>query len=339
MSRSRASRLSARAALVAALLITSVIPTSAAYNVAFTTSSSPFVVTAGLPVAYPVTVMNSGGNILNHVTVTGAIVDSSGAPATNFTFRPDLTVPADACSDTEPRCDFDQIRPGQATPQVIFYYIAPTTVNNPNGAVGDTYTFNALARVSQGPNDDQNPGNSDSFLSQNVVTKVVTVSPDLVAGHSVPGIRTFSTGLTNLGTTNKHGTEVTVPITAEVTLKDLLDPNDPLGKCSGLTGGVSFPCFGQASYFAIAGGTLVPGGFKAKVRWDYSDLPSGMSEKKIHLVHLFTPGNTYELITAQCNSPTAPTNVPCLVGPPVREADKDISATFFLNSGSTVRGW
>ncbi len=63
----------------------------------------------------------------------------------------------------EPRCDFDQIRPGQPTAQVIFYYTAPATVLNPG--CGDTYTFTALARVSQGSNDDQNPGNSDSFAS------------------------------------------------------------------------------------------------------------------------------------------------------------------------------
>ena len=337
MFRSRASRFSARAAVVAALVLTSVVPASAAYNVQFTVASSPFVVTVGLPVAYPVTVTNSGGNILNHVTVIGQL-------DTAFTFLPQFTVPDAACSDTEPRCDFDQIRPGQSTAQVIFYYTAPATVVNPDGAVGDTYTFTALARVSQGSNDDQNPGNSDSFPSPGVVTNVVASSPDLVSGHSVPGIREFTTGLTNLGTSNKHGTTVSVPVNAEVTLKDLLATN-PLASCSGLSSGASFPCFGQASYLAIGKGAAIPGGIKVQIRWDYSDLPTGMTEKKIHLIHIFTPpftlpnGNNYEQITNLCNSATAPTNMPCLVGAPIRLADKDILATFFLNRDLTVRGW
>ena len=73
MSRARASRVAARAAILSVLLLTSVLPASAAYNVQFTVASSPFVVTVGLPVAYPVTVTNSGGNTLNHVTVTGQL--------------------------------------------------------------------------------------------------------------------------------------------------------------------------------------------------------------------------------------------------------------------------
>jgi hypothetical protein len=70
-----------------------------------------------------------------------------------------------------------------------------------------------------------------------------------------------------------------------------------------------------------------------------------MSEKKLHLIHIFTPpfvgtdGKNYEQITDLCNSLTAPTNMPCLAGPPIRLADKDILATFFLNRDLTVRGW
>ena len=321
--------------------MTSVVPASAAYNVQFTVASSPFVVTVGLPVAYPVTITNSGGNILNHVTVTGSL-----DPA--FTFLPQLTVPDAFCSDTEPRCDFDQIRPDQSTPQAIFYYTAPATV--PTG--GATYTFSALARVSQGSNDDQNPGNSDSFPSPGVTTNVVATSPDLISGHSVPGIRTFTTGgldcarlglpancepgTAALDTVNQHGTRVTVPRNAEVTVADL-PPGDSEIACPTE---IAATCFGWGSSLKVAGGLPIEGGILVTMRWDLSELPKGMTEKKIRIAHLLG-GQLWEPVSAACtyNLAGVPTNMPCISVAPFRLADKDIQASFYLASNRVSRGY
>ena len=345
MSRARASRVAARVAILSVLLLTSVVPASAAYNVQFTVASSPFVVTVGLPVAYPVTITNSGGNILNHVTVTGQL-----DPA--FTFLPQLTVPDAACSDTEPRCDFDQIRPNQSAPQVIFYYTAPATVLNSNG--GDTYTFSALARVSQGANDDQNPGNNDSFPSPGVVTNVVATSPNLVSGHSVPGIRTFTTGgldcallglpanceagTVPLGTGNPHGTRVTVPRNAEVTVADL-PPTDPAVACPTA---IAATCFGWGSSLSVANGVPIEGGILVTMRWDLSELPSGMTPKKLRIAHLTGTGPAgFVQVKDACvyNGAMVPTNMPCISVPPFKLADKDIQASFYLASNRVSRGY
>ena len=349
MSRARASRVAARAAILFVLLLTSIIPVSAAYNVQFTVASSPFVVTVGLPVAYPVTVTNGGGNTLNHVTVFGQL-----DPA--FTFLPQLTVPDAFCSDTEPRCDFDQVRPGQPAPQAIFYYAAPATVSDPVN--GDTYNFTGLARVSQGSNDDQNPGNSDSFTSPPVVTKVVPTSPNLVSGHSVPGIRTFTTGgldcallglpanceagTVALGSGNPHGTRVTVPSNAEVTVADLppLLPNMAPNPAVACPTAIAATCFGWGSSLSVANGATIPGGIRVTMRWDLSELPSGMTDKKLRVAHLLT-ATTFEQVTGKCsfNQAGVPTNMPCFEVAPFKLADKDIQATFWLASNRVSRGY
>ena len=334
MFRARASRISVRAALAAVLLSSLVSPTlSASPAVTVVTNASPFEVTVGLPVAYVVRVTNGTNNTLKYVSVRGmpsiALPEYFGA-----------SLPAPTCSQTEPICDFSGLPSGESR-QVLFYYLAPASPTS--------FTFSALAnfdgQTSTNPN-----ANYQHTVSEPVTTNVLAVSQDHVTGHSFEpdgprSFREFTTGLGSLNaTSNQHGTTAFVPENAEVTLKDL-PADDTLASCSGLTNGASFPCFGQASYLSIKKGEPVAGGIKVTIRWDSSEIPKTMTEKKLHLVHIFTPpfvgldGNNYEQITNLCNSATAPTNMPCLVGAPIRLADKDILATFFLNRDLTVRGW
>ena len=338
MTRSRASRLSVRALLVSALLLTTALPVSAANQISVTTVSSPFVVTSGMPVAYPVTVRNNGTSTVNHITVT-AQLDA----AFDYLFA----TPSAACSQDVPVCDFDQIGGGSATPEVIFYFKAPTVTTGES-----SYVFKAEAELGEGGNDNANAAHDDTFFSPSITTTVRAVSPDFVSAHSVPGIRSFTTGGIDcallgqpanceagtqaLGVNNPHGTRVRVPINAEVKLEDL-PPGSAAAACPAA---IAATCFGWASSLSVAGGAPIPGGIEVTMRWDYSELPSGMTARKLRIAHL-TGANTFVQVKDPCtfNGAGVPTNMPCVSVAPFKLADRDIQATFYLPSNRVTRGY
>lgn len=328
MSRTRASRLPARAALVASLLLTLAAPAGAASpDVTVTTSASPLQVTVGLPIAYVVNVTNNSNNTLKYVQLSGQT-------------SPSLTylgaVPSPACLQTAPTCDFSGLGSGQVA-QAILFYQAP--------AQPTSVTFTAFANF-----DGQTtmpPASYQNTVSAPVETTVIATNQDLVTGHSFGAFRSFTTGIGPLSRTNKHGTTVVVPTNAEVTVRDL-PATDPSASCAALVDGasqVSLPCFGEASSLSVGGGAAFPDGIKVTLRWDYSDLPNGMTEKKLRVVHVFDSGTllggkSYEIVSNQCQFVgETPQNLPCLAGPPVRLDDKDIQATILLATNGLVRGW
>jgi hypothetical protein len=324
-SRSRLAAALARVLVTATLLLTIIGPASAVSpTVTITTAASPFQVTVNLPIAYVVTVNNGSNNALKNLRVSA----TTSVPLTYLG-----AAPTASCDQSIASCLFNGLASG-ASAQAIFYFQAP--------AAPGTFRFSALANFDGQTT--ESPANYQNTLNAVVDTVVLALDEDLVRGHSVAGFRTFTTGLGNLSTTNRHGTEVALTSDGEVTLEDLA-ANDPRGSCANLVGAVtSLPCFGEASYLSIANGTALPGGIRATMRWDYTDLPNGMTEKKIRIVHIFDPGilvggQSYELVTNLCNSATAPTNKPCLVGAPIRLADKDILATFFLSFNGVSKGW
>jgi len=345
MSHSR-TRLATNFATAFVFLIVLATPASAAERITFSTSSSPFHVTVGKPVAYPVTVTNTSGSTINHITITGHI-----DPAFELLF----STPSDACevnADGDPVCNFNQLQAGRPAPQVIFYYLAPGTVAHP--ATGDTYTFTATATVGEGASDNPNASHQDTFVSAGVTTIVRSLNADFVSGHAVPGIETFSTGgidcagaglpadcnagLAVLGTTNKHGTSVTVPEIAEVTVEDQAP------------GATSCPatiktCFGAGSSISVADGASIADGIVVTMRWDLSELPSGMTWQKLNVIHIFdTPTNidndpeleTFALITDACADAE---DRHCFVVEPFKLGDKDIQATFILPFNGVSKGW
>lgn len=344
MSRIR-SRLASRAVLAAVLLIVLVTPASAADRITFSTTSSPLNVTVSKPVAYPVTITNSGGSTINHITLTGHI-----DPAFELLF----STPTDACGvndDGDPVCDFDQLPAGQAAPRVIFYYLVPEDVTDEVN--GDAYVFTATATVGEGPNDNPNAAHQDTYVAAGVTTIVKAINQDRVSGHAVPGIETFSTGgidctraglpatcndgLAVLGTTNKHGTSVTVPDIAEVIVEDV-------------TTGPACPatittCFGAGSKLSVAGGAPIADGISVTMRWDVSELPPGMTWQKLNVIHIFDqPTNidddpeleTFALITDACADAA---DRHCFTVEPFKLGDKDIQATFLLPFNGVSKGW
>jgi len=338
MVHNRVSRIGLRLALAAILVIGVVTPASAHSVDVTVLPSSPLQVTVGKPVAYPISVVNSGKNTVNHITVTGV------APA-GFTFL--FATPTDACSQTPQVCDFRQVASGAPLPLITFYYRVPTTPGN--------YDFQVEIKVAEGGNDnsDGTSNNIDTFPSDPVRTVVRDFDDDFVAGHSVPGTRSFTTGGIDcaganlpancndanfaLSQTNPHGSAVVVASNAEVTVSDVGPANDCPATITS--------CFGSGTDLSIANGTPIPGGIAVTMRWDYSELPSGMTAKKLNVIHLFdTPTNIdndpeleeFALITDPCS---ADTPVHCFVVEPFKLGDKDIQATFLLPFNGVSKGW
>jgi hypothetical protein len=286
-------------------------------KVTVTTAASPLAVTQGLPVAYPVTVSNDGSNTLNHVSLEGRTSQSLlylGA------------APAGACSETAPVCDFGQM-PSGADREVTFYFLAP---NAPG-----SFAFEAIARVNEGASDNPGAGHTDTF-SATVQTTVLAVSADLVRGHSLPGFRDFSTGLNTVAAGNPHGTSVSVGSNTEVNVADVPPSAIDLA-CPAFA---SATCFGWASSLSIGGGAEFPEGIEVTVRWDATDVPTGVTDKKLRIIHLFDAGG-YELVTDQCrfNGQGDPVSLPCLLGPAQRLNDKDLLQRLLLLENGLIRGW
>ena len=285
-------------------------------GVVVATTASPLNVTVNLPIAYVVKVTNNTNNTLKFVQVAGEVSQAiqylgalPGAPA---------------CSQVAPTCDFSGLAKG-ATAQAIFYFKAPSAPT--------TLTFTAYANFDGQTS--ESPANYQHAVSSPVETIVLPTNQDLVMGHSFGAFRTFTTGLGSLNTNNPHGTTVELPsANAEVTVADLL-PDHPDAQCPpALT-----TCFGQGSSLSVGDGGPIPGGIKVTMRWDYSELPSGMTDKKLRVAHLLT-ATTFEQVTGMCTFVGGvPTNMPCFEVAPFKLADKDIQATFWLASNRVSRGY
>lgn len=335
MFRARASHLPARAALVLILLLTSAIPAAAANpDVSVETTATPTSVTVGHAIGYIVNVANDGRNTLNHVTLTAEIQTQAGEPTDAFEYLGAFTgsTRAAECSQppaTDAFCDFGQLPARTPAPGITFYYVAPD--------LAATYFFVPTVHVSEGGTDSGNASHVDTFPNPPALieTQVLPIQQDRVRGHAILDMRTFTTGLDTLGTGNPHGTTVTIPsAVAEVTVRDVPSDNPEVACPSILTS-----CFGQGSAIDVADGGTIAGGIKVTMRWDVSELPKGMTEKKIRIAHLLGP-ESFEAVDAQCTfAGGVPQNLPCLDGPPIRLPDKDIQATFYLASNRVSRGY
>jgi hypothetical protein len=281
-------------------------------------TSSPTVVTAGYPVAYPVTAQNVGKNTLNSVVLSGVAPDT-------FDY---LGASSEACSADEPVCVFGFVPSGASLPDVAFYYlVAPDP-----GA----YTFRAVVSVNEGSGDNSDDQSvaADSFSSAPVETNVVEFSNDFVSGYSLADVQqNFSTGL-NLDAENQHGSSVTVPSNAEVRVADVppLEIDVPCPT-------VAASCFGWATSLDIGDGMQFPAGIEVTIQWDASQLPPGMTDRKLQIVHF--DEDTYELVTESCTFGVGglPTSLPCIKSAPQKQPDKDIQATILLLHNGFVRGW
>jgi hypothetical protein len=317
MFRARTLRAAGRAVVAVTLLSSIAMPASAVGpGVVVATTASPLNVTVDLPIAYVVKVTNDTNNTLKFVQVAGEI-----SPEIQYL---GALPGAPACSQVAATCDFSGLAKG-ATAQAIFYFKAPSAPT--------TLTFTAHANFDGQTT--ESPANYQHAVSAPVETIVLPTNQDLVMGHSFGAFRTFTTGLGSLNTNNPHGTTVELPsANAEVTVADL-PPTHPDAQCPpALT-----TCFGQGSSLSVGDGGPIPGGIKVTMRWDYTELPSGMTYQKLRVAHLLT-ATTFEQVTGICTFVAGvPTNMPCFEVAPFKLADKDIQATFWLASNRVSRGY
>lgn len=329
MHRFRASHSAARLVLVLGLVLSVSTPVSAggaSIDVAVAVSS-PQTVTIGHYVAYPVHVANTGKNTLNTVSVSGSTPEG-------FTY---IGSTPSFCSQTTASCSLGQMPSGMIAPVVTFYFLV--------GGLPRTATFQAEVSTAEGSNDnsDGTANNTDRWLAEPITTEVVEFTQDFVSGHGITGLNghaepSLTTGLGVTGT-NPHGTAVAVPSNAEVTLEDLTPTQ--AGDCP-----AGYPsCFGWASELDV--GTddngvaqLFPTGITVTMVWDDSQLPSGMTAKKLRVLHI-TDAGTIELVNSSCtyDGNGLPTNMPCFLSPPSKVGDKDIQAVMLWAHNGIGRGW
>ncbi|MDQ3691439.1 MAG: hypothetical protein M3406_15700 [Chloroflexota bacterium] len=333
----RAFRIPTRAALVGILLATSIAPVSGGSpTVTVTTTASPTSVTVDHAIGYIVKVANEGANTLNHATLTGEMQTLAGQPTNLFEYLGAYTGAdlASECSQppaTAASCDFGQLPARTSAPDVTFYYRAPGLVH------AGAYNFLPVVNVGEGGNDSGSASHVDTFPDPLVPirTEVLATQQDLVRGHAILGFREFDTGINNIIIGNPHGTKVRIPTAnAEVTVEDLA-PNDPEVACPAE---IAATCFGWGSSLSVADGGEIPGGIEVTMRWDASDLPKGMTARKLRIAHLLDIG--YEQVKDACVfAGGVPTNMPCISVAPFTHRDKDIQATFFLASNRVSRGY
>jgi len=298
------------------LLATSFTPVSAgapAITVVVDTPQ-PATVTQGRPVAYPVTVTNNGTSTVNHATLSG----STSVPATFIT-----SYPVGACSATAV-CDIGTLVAGGSY-TVILVYWAPITV-------GD-FEFTATFVGGEGGSDNEGPASHQDTFRTSVPTEVIATSVDVAHEYALREGGIVSTGIGDgvVTTANPHGTSVQIPGTpegVETKVEDVTDSTCPAE--------LDDQCFGQASSLSIGRGRLFTSPLKVTIRFDLSELPKSMTDKKLRVVHFFD--DQAQVINTVCNSTTSPTNAPCYL-PAQKLVDKDLQITVYLLHNGNIRGW
>jgi hypothetical protein len=302
--------------LAAGLLVASFTPVSAgapAISVVVDTPQ-PATVTQDRPVAYPVTVTNQGTSTVNHATLSG----TTTVPATFITSYPEA-----ACSSAAV-CDIGTLAAGGSY-TVILVYRAPMTVG--------TFDFTATFVGGEGGSDNEGPASHQDTFRTTVATEVIATSVDTVHEYALREGATVSTGIGDGAVTasNPHGTTVKIPGTplgVETKVEDVTDSSCPAE--------LDDQCFGQASSLSIGQGRLFTSPLRVIIRFDYSELPSSMTDKKLRVVHFFDAQT--QVINTVCNSATSPTNAPCYL-PAQKQADKDLVITVYLLHNGNIRGW
>ena len=293
-----------------------VLAASPMVQVGVSASPSPNV-SPGKAVLFVVDVTYSGSSTVNHV--------DAASSASSGTFLKSWVdgVPCNAQS-----CSLGSFAGGGDSARLLFLYQA--------GAVGTVVTDTITVTTGEGPNDSSHASHQDTFggsASVNVENDsdlgVATLLPDSV----FPGLATVDTGLTGLGTANPHGTSLTFPGAApQGTLAAVLDV---VAGCPASFKSAS-KCFGQGSDLSVLSGADVSPYLKVTVAWSAGELPSGVSEKTIQIVHIF--GNTSQVISKTCSSATpAASELPCRTAGSLDGTT--VLVTLYLKHNGLIKGW
>lgn len=290
--------------------------------------SSPNLVTRGEPVSYVISVANGGGSTVNHVTL-------EAVTPPGFAYARALTTQGtcNAAPAVNPFCTLGQYAPGAPSLVVLIFDTVPTA---PLG----TFTFSVTVEAGEGPMDQPHSAHDDTFIAD-AETTVLEVSDDLSIHYIVPEGDQITTGgvfgATSLSEANPQGTLATVPGTPfglPASVAEIGGPND---HCPPVYAG---ECFGQTSAVSVGNGIVVSPYLIVQVRFDYSEAPRGLNDRKLLIIHWFDPYPTagYEEITRICSDTTPlSSELPCRL-PAQQMDDRDWLVTIYMISNGLITG-
>lgn len=290
--------------------------------------SSPTFVTAGEPVSYVISVGNAGGSTVNHVTLEAV------TPA-GFTYVRALTSQGtcNAAPAVDPFCTLGQFAPGPASLVVLIFDTAP------DAPLGNT-TFTVTVRAGEGGSDRPHSAHQDTFTDFDLTT-VLAVNDDFSIHYILPEGDDITTGgvfgATSLSPGNPQGTLAVVPATPmglPASVSELGGPND---NCPAAFIG---DCFGQTSVVSVGDGVVLDPYLIVQVRFDDSEVPNGLNDRKLVIMHWFDPYPSagYEEITARCSDTTpAVGELPCRLRAE-EMADGDWVVTIYMVSNGFIKG-
>jgi len=303
--------------LMPVALAVPILAASPSVQVAVSASPSPNV-SPGKAVLFIVDVTYTGSSTVNHV-------DAASSASTGTFLKSWVDgVPCDAQS-----CSLGSFAGGSDSARLLFLYQA--------GAVGTVVTDTITVTTGEGPNDSSHASHQDTFsnfasvtVEDNLDLGVATLLPESI----LAGLATVDTGLTGLGAANPHGTQLTFPgAAAQGTLATIRDV--PAAVCPASFKSAS-KCFGQGSDLSVLGGADVSPYLKVTVAWSAGELPNGVSEKTIQIVHIF--GNTSQVISKTCSSaPPAASELPCRTAGSLDGTT--VLVTLYLKHNGLIKGW
>jgi hypothetical protein len=216
---------------------------------------------------------------------------------------------------------------------VLIFDTAPTT------ALG-TFNFGVTLLAGEGGQDQPGSAHDDTFTDV-AATTVLAFSNDFTIHYIVPEGDSITTGgifgATALSPANPQGTLAQVPNTPfglPASVGELGGPDD---HCPAA---FEDKCFGQTSTVSVGGGVLISPYLIVQVRFDDSEAPNGLNDRKLGIIHWFDPYPTagYEEVTTRCSDTTPATGeLPCRLTAQ-EMPDGDWLVTVYLESNGFIKG-
>jgi uncharacterized repeat protein (TIGR01451 family) len=326
--RTRFARLSLSLITTLSLLLAGSRPAVAASNITVDIVSSPVQVTRGQPVSYVVEIGNRGPSNVNHVTL------EAPTPA-GFSYLRAVTAKGscNAAPALTPICNLGTY-PDEATSLVVLIYnTAPTTAIR-------TFDFTVTVRGGEGAKDQSHSSHTDAF-TDTAATSVLATNRNFTVQYIVPEGDDVTTGGLNganaLSASNPQGTQAFVPATQFGLPASVGEIGGSNSHCPAQFIG---SCFGQTSTLSVGNGVTITPYLRVKVRFDSSEVPYGLKESKLRIIHWFDgfPNAGFEEITRICSDNTPLANeLPCRLKAQ-RPADGDWVVTIYLTSNGFIKG-
>jgi hypothetical protein len=279
-------------------------------------------------VAYTETVRNGSGNTVTHVQTSAPATGSMSPFPLTFVSASPSTGSCSAPPSLPVTCSFGPLA-GGATASVTLIFSAPSTLP----ATGAAVTLTAQVSFDEGGND-QNHSHGDT-LSGSATTTLGPAGADFVTGF-VP--YSLGDGLTTAGSLagdspgNPQSTSLDVPPGSAVGLgavgvvQEVSHPStDTTSDCQ-----AGFSCFGQTSFVTMPGLFATSTPLALDFRFDASELPPGMNEKKLRMFH------DGELVP-RCTTPGVLSPGPTCQSSTTTFDDKDLGALLLSSLNGSYR--